>query len=77
MSDYTLHEGFPNIRLQEGMQLKLNAIDPVTGDEVAGVIASRWSIYGDDNSDSLIEDVVPVYSLEGDGESEGLGTPSA
>lgn len=70
MSDYTLHEGFPSIRLQEGMQLRLNAIDPTTGDEVSGVSATRWSIYGDDNSDTLTEDSIPDYSLSLD-EDEG------
>lgn len=66
MSDYTLHEGFPNIRLQDGMIVRLNAIDPTTGDEVSGVSASRWSIYGDDNSEGNLEDAIPLYSLSDD-----------
>lgn len=66
MTDYTLHEGFPNLRIQEGMVIRLSAISPTTGLAITGVNASVWSIYGDDNSDTLLEDVVPVYSLDDD-----------
>lgn len=46
----TLQAGAPNIPLVSGMQLRLEAIDPTTGDAVAGVTATRWAIYGDDRS---------------------------
>lgn len=66
MADYTLHEGFPNLRLQEGMRVRLNAIDPSTGAEVTGVVSSRWSIYGDDQADTAagLEDVVPLLTAQ-------------
>lgn len=65
MADLTLHEGFPNIRLQEGMQLRLTAVDPATGNAVSGIVATRWSIYGDDQSSAGIgDDVVPPYTPE-------------
>lgn len=51
MADYTLHEGFPALRVQQGMVIRLNAISPTTGLAVAGVTASTWSIYGEDDSD--------------------------
>lgn len=70
MSDYTLHEGFPNILLQAGMQLRLNAIDPVVGDEVPGVVATKWSIYGEDAGDGELDDVVPLYTAEEIGDPE-------
>lgn len=65
-TDYTLHEGFPNLRLQEGMQVRLNAINPTTGAEVTGVVSSRWSIYGDDTGDNAtgLEDVVPLLTAQ-------------
>ena len=77
MSDYTLHEGFPSIRLQDGMVVRLNAIDPTTGNVVTGVTSSLWSIYGDDNSDDLTPGtpIVPAYSLEEDDDA-GSGTPT-
>ncbi|HVE35371.1 MAG TPA: hypothetical protein VNC18_17530 [Gemmatimonadaceae bacterium] len=68
MADFTLHEGFPALRLQEGMVLRLNAIDPVSGDEVTGVVVTKWSIYGDSSVDGIVSDIVPVYSPDSDGE---------
>lgn len=64
MADYTLHEGFPNIRIVEGMKFRLNAIDPTTGAEVSGVTSSLWSIYGDDDSDEPPEPDQPTEWLE-------------
>jgi len=42
--------GFPNIPLSGGMQIRLEAIDPTTDAQVAGVTSTRWSIYGWDDS---------------------------
>lgn len=62
MADFTLHEGFPNIPIEPGMQLRLTAIDPATGGAVAGVTASLWAIYGGDDSVDNLPDVIPLYS---------------
>lgn len=48
MATYTLTAPTPEIVMTAGMQLRLEAIDPTTGDPVSGVTASAWSIYGDD-----------------------------
>lgn len=50
MAHQTLQAGAPNLPLSPGMILKLEAIDPATDAEVAGVTATRWSIYGYDAS---------------------------
>ena len=64
MADYTLHEGFPNIRLQDGMVVRLSAVNPTTGSAVTGVTSSLWSIYGDDDSDDPTAVGEPVTWLE-------------
>lgn len=76
MTVFTEHEGFPAIPLRDGMTLQLEAIDPTTGADVSGVEATRFMVYGIDESDVFLEDVVPVYSLDND-EDEGLGLPHA
>ena len=50
MAHNTDKVGFPNIPLRAGMVLKLEARDPTTDAEVGGVSATRWSIFGDDQS---------------------------
>jgi hypothetical protein len=67
-TDYTLHEGFPDIPIEPGMRLRLNAVSPTTGNAVAGVTASVWSIYGRDTSGAPLPDVVPLYTAEEIGE---------
>jgi hypothetical protein len=61
---HTLQAPAPNLPLKAGMQLRLVAVDPTTGANVTGVTISEWAIYGDDESEGLAEDVVPLYSLE-------------
>jgi len=56
--------GFPNIPLTAGMKLRLEARSPTTDAAVTGVTSSLWSIYGNDQSEGLLQDVVPVYSPE-------------
>lgn len=48
MTVFTLQAPMPMIRLLPGMKLKLEAINPTTGQAVAGVSASEWTIYGVD-----------------------------
>ncbi len=66
MTDLTLHEGFPNIRIPAGATLRLTAVSPTTGAAVGGVTASSWAIYGDDDSDNLdaLKDTIPHYTPE-------------
>lgn len=54
MATYTLTAPTPEIVMVAGMQLRLEAIDPTTGDPVLGVTASAWSIYGDDMDDGEV-----------------------
>lgn len=51
MAHQTLQAGAPNLPLRGGMRLVLEAINPTTDAEVAGVTITRWSIYGHDESD--------------------------
>lgn len=62
MTAWTTHAGFPNIILTAGMVIKLEAIDPTTGNPVAGVTSSRWSIYGEDIDTTKLTDEVPYYT---------------
>lgn len=48
MAHHTLVAGAPAVLLPPGMELRLEAINPTTDAEVAGVTCTRWSIYGDD-----------------------------
>jgi len=50
VTHHTLQAGAPGLPLGAGMILKLEAINPTTDAEVAGVTATRWSIYGYDAS---------------------------
>ena len=51
MAHNTDKVGFPDIPLSGGMQIRLEAIDPTTDAQVAGVTATRWNIYGYDLSE--------------------------
>lgn len=53
MAVYTDKEAFPPIALIAGMKIRVEAIHPTTGEQVADVTADRWSIYGEDLSDTL------------------------
>lgn len=53
MSFHTEKEGFPAVPLTSGMRIRLEAIDPTTGDPVANVRADRWAIYGEDQSEPV------------------------
>jgi hypothetical protein len=68
--------GFPPIPLKAGMRIRLRAISPTTGAAITGVTATEWAIYGRDESEGVIEDVVPDYSLDSD-QDEALGLPHA
>lgn len=65
MAHHTDKVGFPNIPMRTGMIMKLEARDPTTDAEVAGVTASRWSIFGYDDSVSVVvpEPQLPVVTL--------------
>lgn len=62
MAHHTEKVGFPNSPLSAGMKITLEARSPTTDATVAGVTASRWSIYGDDDSGANLTDVVPLYA---------------
>lgn len=64
MPHQTLRTGAPNLPLTPGMVLKLEAQDPTTDAEVAGVTSARWSIYGYDESDTPPDPDQPVEWLE-------------
>lgn len=46
MASRTLQTGIPAITIRPGMILKLEAIDPVTGDPITGVGTASWAIFG-------------------------------
>lgn len=52
MAHRTLQAPAPNLPLPAGTKLVLEAIDPTTDASVAGVAATRWLIYGTDESDT-------------------------
>lgn len=54
--------GFPAIPLRAGMILELDAQNPTTDASVAGVTATRWSIYGSDESQAGVQPETPLYS---------------
>lgn len=49
----------PSMKLEAGMQLVLEAIDPTTGAAVTGVTATHWAIYGEASAEGSA-DVVSV-----------------
>lgn len=51
MAHHTEQVGFPNVPIQPGMRLKLEALSVTTDAAVAGVTCSRWSVYGVDQSE--------------------------
>lgn len=59
----TLQAPAPNLPLSAGMELRLEAIDPTTDAQVAGVVVTRWSIYGDDVSEETQIDAPGVPTL--------------
>lgn len=59
----TLQAPAPNLPLSAGMELRLEAIDPTTDAQVAGVVVTRWSIYGDDVSEETQVDAPGVPTL--------------
>lgn len=64
MAFHTEKDGFPPLPLLAGMTIELEAIDPTTGADVGGVVADRWFIYGEDQSDPPPEPVDPAVWLE-------------
>lgn len=62
MTHNTDKVGFPQIPLRQGMVLELAAQNPTTDAEVAGVSATRWSIYGSTESAGTLEPEIPLYS---------------
>ena len=69
MAHRTLQAGAPNLPLRGGMKLVLEAIDPDTDAQVAGVNVARWSVYGYDDSDGppLVDEVPRWTPGEDDG----------
>lgn len=67
MTDWTIHEGFPDIPIEAGMVLRLNAVSPTTGNVVNGVSATLWSIYGRDESGADLPDVIPLLTTQDEG----------
>ena len=52
MTVYTLQAGMPQIVVDSGVYLRLEAISPTTGAAITGVTATAWAIYGDDLTDT-------------------------
>jgi len=50
VAHHTLQAGAPNLPLGPGIKLVLEAVNPTTDAAVAGVVVTRWTIYGDDES---------------------------
>jgi hypothetical protein len=53
VAHHTEQTGFPAFPLTPGLIVKLEARSPTTDAEVGGVSATRFSIYGYDESDEL------------------------
>lgn len=66
MTVYTLQAPMPAITIPGGTVLTLEAIDPTTGNSVAGVALTNVAVYGYDlSSDTTqIEDVIPAYTSD-------------
>ncbi len=70
MTVHTLQTAFPNLPLKAGMRLRLEAINPTTGADVASVTSTRWSIYGYDKSPgSPLAEELPTWVPEDAGQS--------
>lgn len=69
MAHQTLQAPAPNLPLHPGMILRLEAISPTTDASVAGVVSTRWSIYGYDESDppDVPESPLPILVLPVEG----------
>ena len=66
MAHQTLQAGAPNLPLRSGMKLVLEAINPTSDASVAGVVCTRWSIYGYDVSDAdVAESLAPFMYVPG------------
>lgn len=63
MAHQTLQAGAPNLPLQAGMVLKLEAVSSTTDAAVAGVTSTRWSIYGYDATAQPLGDLFSVPPL--------------
>jgi hypothetical protein len=63
MAHHTLQAGAPNLPLGPGIKLVLEAVNPSTDAAVAGVVVTRWTIYGDDESPGLPLDEGPIESF--------------
>jgi hypothetical protein len=66
VAHHTEKVGFPNSPLSAGMKIVLEARNPTTDATVAGVSASRWSIFGNDESEVGAEpppEQLPIYVL--------------
>ncbi len=65
MAHHTLVAGAPNVLLGPGLQLRLEAINPTTDADVAGVTVAQWSIYGDKRRmDEALDDPLPDWTPE-------------
>lgn len=60
MAHHTEQTGFPAFPLTPGLRVVLEAVSPTTDAAVAGVTATRFSIYGYDESDEPEDPIQPV-----------------
>lgn len=64
MTHWTEQVGFPSLPFTPGMIIKLEARDPLTDAEVAGVTSTRWNIYGyDESEEQQVDAPVPILIL--------------
>lgn len=68
MAHRTLQAGAPNLPLRGGMKLVLEAINPTSDAQVAGVVVTRWSVYGYDETEGPpVSGDVPRWTAEAAG----------
>lgn len=53
MAHLTLQAGAPDVAMEPGVKLVLEAISPTTDASITGVTCSRWAIYGFDENDLI------------------------
>lgn len=76
MATLTLKASIPAIRLVPGMQLRLEAVDAASGAAVAGVTATRWAIYGDDEGGTdTVTESGPMMFVPGPAPVEAPAAP--
>ena len=67
MATYQLKASMAPVVVLPNMYLRLEAIDPTTGNAVGGVTCDNWAIYGDptpDDSGFDVKSLAPLLTYE-------------